>query len=296
MRTLNLSRTIAVAFMALFATAAHAECEPSFVDGSNTVRLIPPTSFSSDQLIETFEVRVRNSGDEACILRLGVGRRMPGGTRHFPNYSLRGPDGNVPVPSLAGAANNGGFGSEFIVPAGEQLAIPYDVRMNVGWGSEAGTFTEDLVFQIFDSRPGRALRTQDVQLLLEIPKMALIRFAGLSGLDGPALIEMGALSPTSVTTSPPFALRILSTSGYRMELQSDNGGALRKIDGSDLIPYTLSLGGRRLDLTGSPASIETNRHTSSLGDVHPVKITVRPNPEYPAGEYSDRIFVTVTAM
>lgn len=291
-----LSRTIATVCMALFATAAQAECDPSFVDGSNTVRLVPPTSFNNDLLIKSFQVRIRNSGDEACVLRLGVGRRIPGGSRQFPTYALSGPDGKMPVPSLAGAANNGGFGSEIVIPAGEQVAIPYDVRMNVGWGSEAGTFTEDLVFQIFDTRPGRPIVTQDTQLLLEIPNMALIRFAGISGLDGPALIEMGALSPNSVTNSPPFALRILSTSAYRMELVSDNGGALRKIDGSYLIPYAISLRGKQLQLDGAPDAIETNRHTSSVGDVHPVKITVRPNPQYPAGEYSDRIFVTVTAM
>ena len=291
-----LSRVVTTACMALFATAAHAECEPAFVDGSSTVRLVPPTAFNNDVLIESFQVRIKNSGDEACVLRLGVGRRLAGGSRQFPTYSLSGPDGKVPLPSLAGAANNGGFGREIVIAAGEQVAVPYDVRMTVGWGSEAGTLTEDLVFQLYDSRPGRPVVTQDTQLLLEIPKMALIRFAGISGLNGPALVEMGTLSPNSLTTSPPFALRVLSTSAYRMELVSDNNGALRKIDGSYLIPYSISLRGKKLRLDGANDAIETNRHTSSTGDVHPVKITVQPDPEYPAGEYSDRIFVTVTAM
>lgn len=296
MKKMNPFRIIATAIAVCFATAAQADCNPSFVDGSATIRLIPPTSFSNDLLIEPFQVRIKNSGDEACVLRLGVGRRIPGGSRHFPAYSVTGPDGKVPLPSLAGAANNVGYGTEFIVPAGEQVALSYDVRMNVGWGFEAGIFTEDLVFQIFEGGPERPVITQDRQLLLEIPKMALIRFAGISGLDGPALIEMGALSPNAVTNSPPFALRVLSTSAYRMELISDNGGALRQINGDYLIPYALSLGGKKLKLGGASEAIVTNRHTSSLGDVHRVEITVRPNPEYPAGEYSDRVFVTVTAM
>lgn len=296
MKKMNSFRIIATVVAACFATAAQADCNPSFVDGSATIRLTPPTSFSNDLLIEPFQVRIKNSGDEACVLRLGVGRRIPGGSQQFPAYSVTGPNGKVPLPSLGGAANNGVYGTEFTVPAGEQIILSYNVRMNVGWGFEAGVFTEDLVFQVFEGQPRRPVITQDRQLLLEIPRMALIRFAGISGLDGPALIEMGALSPNAVTNSPPFALRVLSTSGYRMELVSDNGGALRQTDGNYLIPYALSLDGKKIDLSGAPSAVQTNHHTSSLGDVHPVKISVRPNPEYPAGEYSDRVFVAVTAM
>lgn len=291
-----LSRMAALALSALLPTAAQAACEPAFVDGSNTVRLDPPVSLDDAQLIETFVVRVRNSGDEPCVLRLGVGRDIPGGPRQFPTYSLNGPNGKVPVPSLSGAANNGGFGNEFTVPAGGQIAIPYDVRMKIGWGSEAGMFTEDLAFQLFDTRPERPVLTQMTQLLLEIPKVALIRFAGANGVGGPALINMGPLSTSGPTRSPPFALRILSTSGYRMNLTSDNSGSLRQAGGAYLIPYELSIGGKQLDLAGAGVPIQSTRHTSSVGDVHPVNIVVQPDPEYPAGEYSDRVTVTVTAI
>ncbi|WP_147366931.1 hypothetical protein [Aurantiacibacter zhengii] len=291
-----IAMSVAVLFATTFATTAKAECDPSFVDGDNTIRLIPPPSFSSDQLNETFQVRIRNAGDEPCLLRLGVGRRIADGSQQFPTYSLTGPDGNVPLSSLSGAPDTGSFGTEFVAPPGEQVVIAYEIRMDVGWGSEAGIFTEDLVFQLFDDRPGHPPIIRDARLMLEIPKMALIRFAGVSGIDGPALIEMGAISPHSVTQSPPFALRILSTSGYRMELVSDNGGALRRVNGPDLIPYELSLRGQRLELDGTSDGIEVNRHTSSLGDVHPVTVIIQPNPEYHAGDYSDRVFITVTAM
>lgn len=289
-------RLVPLALSALLPAAASAACEPSFAEGSNTVRLIPPVSFENRQLIENFVVRVRNSGDEPCRLRLGVGRDVPSGADQFPPYSLTGPDGNVPVPTLAGAANNGGFGSEFVVPANGQVSIPYDVRMSVGWGSEAGTFTEDLIFQIFDSRPGRPVLSQITQLVLEIPKVALIRFAGASGVDGPASIEMGPLSPTAPTRSPPFALRVLSTAGYRMDFTSENMGSLRRIGGVNPIPYEMTVRGVNLNLDGVSDPIQSARHTSSVGDVYPVKIVIQPDPEYPAGLYSDRVTVTVTAI
>ena len=300
-------RCLPVAFAALLPVAANAACEPSFVEGSNIVTITPPVSFDNQRLVERFSVRVRNDGSEVCTLRLGVGREIASTGLRFPVYSLTGPSGNEPVAGLSGTGDSTGFGSEFIVPANGQVSVPYELRMAVGWGSEAGTYAEDLVFQLLDvqsgreiagqrTRSGRAITNQRTRLSLEIPRSTRIRFAGASRGDGPARIEMGPLSATAPTRSPPFALRILSTSAYRIDLVSQNRGALRRSDGPDLIPYRMTLGGQAVNLSGAAYSRQIGRATSSVGDVHPVTIVIDPDSTRHAGQYSDRVTVTVTAI
>lgn len=289
-------RCLPVAFAALLPAAGNAVCEPSFVEGPSTVMLRPPISLDNQRLVERFNIRVRNDGGEVCTLRLGVGRELASLRRRFPVYSLAGRNGIESVNGLSGTGNGIGPAREFIVPANGQVSIPYELRMAVGWGSEAGTYTEDLVFQLSDAQSGNAVASQRTRLSLEIPKTARIRFAGATGADGPARIEMGPISATAPTRSPPFAFRILSTSGYRIDLVSQNRGALRRSDGPDLIPYQMTLDGRAVNLAGAAYSLEVGRPTSSVGDVHPVTIVINPDPLYHAGSYSDRVTVTVTAI
>ncbi len=284
------------ALAALFPATAYAACEPSFIDGTNVVNLRPSASFDNQQLVEPFVVRVRNSGDEVCTIRLGVGRTLAATSSRFPAYTLTGPNGVETVTGISVTADIAGFGNEYIVPANGEVSIPYEVRMAIGWGAEAGLYADELVFYLLDAQTGNAIANKKVQLDLDIPQTARIRFAGASGVDGPALIEMGPISTTAPTRSPPFALRVLSTSAYKIDLVSQNNGALRRTGTRDLIPYQLTLGRQAMNLSGVGDSVRVGRHTSSVGDVHPVTIVINPDPEYHAGDYSDRVTVTVTTI
>lgn len=284
------------ALAALLPATAFAACEASFVDGTNVVNLRPSASFDNQPLVESFVIRVRNSGDEVCSVRLGVGRTLAATSSAFPTYSLTGPNGLETVSATTVTTEMAGVGKEYIVPANGEVSIPYEVRMAIGWGAEAGLYTDELVFSLRDAESGDAIANKKLQLDLAIPQTARIRFAGASGTDGPARIEMGPISTTAPTRSPPFALRVLSTSAYRIELVSQNGGALRRAGTRDLIPYQMTLGSQPMNLGGGGDSVRVARHTSSVGDVHPVTIVINPSPEYHAGEYSDRVTVTVTTI
>lgn len=288
-------RYLPAVFVALLPAAAHAACQPSFVEGSNSVSLSPSASFDNQRLSERFNIRVRNDGDEPCTLRIGVGREITGGPG-FPTYTLVGPAGIEPMAGLTSPTDVAGSGRDFNVPEYGQVSIPYELRMAVGWGSAAGEYSEDLVFQLLDVTAGAQIAIQRTRLSLQIPKAALIRFAGASGADGPARIEMGPISSTVPTQSPPFALRILSTSAYRIDLASANRGALRRIGGQEIIPYEMSVGRQIVNLSGAANSIQVDRHTSSVGDVHPITIVINPDPTYHAGDYSDQVTVTVTTI
>lgn len=282
--------------IAILPSAAYGACTPSFAGGSDTVTLAPSATMDSQQLTERFFITVRNDGDEACSLRLAVGRDVVNSDAQFPNYSLAGPNGNLILVALPAASSNPNVSVPITVPANGQVAIPYDVRLTVGWGAQAGTYVEELGFLLLSPSSRSEIASQRTRLSLAIPAAARIRFAGASAAGGAARVEMGRLSPTSQTRSPPFAIRVLSTAGYRMELVSQNGGALVRDSGADRIAYQMSLGRRLLNLGGAGDAITVGRHTNSAGDVHPVSIVIEPDPARHAGNYADRVTVTVTTL
>jgi hypothetical protein len=168
--------------------------------------------------------------------------------------------------------------------------------MKLGWGFESGIYDQALEF-FLTARTGQSeLATQRTQLSLNIPAIARIRFAGAGNARGSTSVEMGTLSPNAVSTSPPFAIRVLSTAGYQMDLESQNAGALRRVDGPEVIPYRMMVSGRPMNLKGGGDRIQVASHTGSTGNVHPVSVVVDPDPTMHAGNYRDRITVTVTPM
>ncbi len=292
MRTF-LGALVGAIFSCLTATA-HAACEASFAEGATSVSLVSGTAFGEQELAERFFVRVRNSGADACALRLVVSRDLASSDPRFPAFLLVGPAGAIPIVAATTAGYDVNTAVTVNIPPGGQVSVPYDVRVDAGWGSEAGSYALDLVYQLFDATALVELASQRTRLILDIPTVARVRFAGASGSGGPAQVEMGELSPIAPTTSPPLAIRVLSTAGYRMQLSSANGGALVRIGGSERIPYHLTLSGRLLDLSGGAGWVHVGQHTSAAGDVHPVSITIYPDPTRHAGNYTDRVTITVT--
>jgi len=282
--------------LATFATAAQAECVPSFVAGGNSVTLTSAGSFDDGRLNERFYVRLRNDGDTVCELRLAVGRDIAASDADFPSYELFGPNGSVTVNSTDAARTSERSAVDIVIPVRGETSIPYDVRMKLGWGFESGIYDQALEF-FLTARTGQSeLATQRTQLSLNIPAIARIRFAGAGNARGSTSVEMGTLSPNAVSTSPPFAIRVLSTAGYQMDLESQNAGALRRVDGPEVIPYRMMVSGRPMNLKGGGDRIQVASHTGSTGNVHPVSVVVDPDPTMHAGNYRDRITVTVTPM
>jgi spore coat protein U-like protein len=279
-------------------TAAYAACEPSFAGGSNVVTLTPAPSFDDQQIAERFQVDIRNTGSDSCTLRLGVGHDIAGSDPSFPPYTLSSLSGAIPFATRRGGedAASPAAGVTINVPANGRVLVPYDVRLDVGWGIEARTYESDLVFRLYPIDSQEELATQRTRLSLAIPTAARIRFSGASASDGAPTVDMGPISPIGRTVSPPFAIRVLSTAPYRVELVSENRGKLRRVDGADLIPYRLSVGDQDVDLSGGGSFIRVPRHTGSTGNVHPVVIEIAPDPTRHAGNYSDRVTVTVSTF
>ncbi len=283
---------------AFLPTTARAACEPTFATGSTVVTLTPMPSFDDQQIAERFQLEIRNSGSDLCTLRLSVGRDTAASDPNFPAYTLSSPSGAIPAAALAGGEDSAGSpgGITVTVPANGRVVVPYDVRLSVGWGIEARTYDQELIYRLHSTDSQDELAIQRTRLSLTIPTAARIRFSGASATDGAPILDMGALSATGRTVSPPFAIRVLSTAPYRVELSSENFGKLRRVDGPDLIPYRLSVSNQIVDLTAGGAFIRVPGHTGPTGNVHPVAIEIGPDPARHAGNYSDRVTVTVSTF
>jgi hypothetical protein len=288
---------LAAAVLMAAPSVAYAECEPSFGSATSLVEIRTP-SLDEQRASERFLVEVRNTGANPCTLRLAVSRDMTTVSPGFPAFSLSGPTGMVlgaAIPSAA-AGSDPRTAIEIHVPANGMVRVPYDVSLDVNWGMTSGAYEHDLVYQLYEGDGQEELGSQRTRLSLDIPAVARVRFSGASGGDGPSQLAMGPLSPVSQTHSPPFAIRVLSTSAYRIEVVSQNQGALLRTNGPDRIPYRFLLDGDLLDLRAGGDFASEASHTGNTGKVHPVRVIIDPDPSRHAGTYSDRVTVTITAM
>lgn len=289
MRLLSLSLALA---MCSFPSAALATCLPSFEAGSREVVLRASDSMDDVELVERFEVSLRNDGDSECRLRLRVEQNPTSSDASFPDYSLAGPGGTVRISANSLIKHVGGL---VILPPGSQQPVRFTVTLPVGWGMPAGSFLQRLRFALAEDGDGSDLDTAEVSLRLTIPSTARIRFAGALGGGGDTRVDLGVLSTRVPTVSRPFAVRVLSTSAYQVQFTSEHGGKLRRLDGSETIAYQLYAGGRRLNLAAGDKII-ASQHTGATGDVHRIQVRVAPDPTWHAGNYSDRVTVTVTTI
>ena len=89
-------------------------------------------------------------------------------------------------------------------------------------------------------------------------------------------------------------MRIWSTAGYRVSVSSENRGQLVHASNLDRLPYELDFDRRTVNLRGAD-SFFYPQHTPSLGRLHPLRVVVQPV-DARAGDYADRVTVTVTAV
>ncbi len=287
--------TMALGLAAMVPTTAAAECVPSFASAPTVVEIRPDATFGSGQLIERFSVRLRNDGDSICQLRLTVGRDVAGSAGWFPEYVLTGPGGEI-ASLTPGTSPGGEATSPVVIPAGREVSVPYQVRTKVGWGDHSGDYSTSLLFALSGRDSSSEVANQRTELHLEIPATAAIRFAGAgAGGGGSARLELGELTPNVVNRSPPFAVRVLSTSAYQMQVTSENSGALVRTGGVERLPYRMTIGGHLMSSAGG-GSLTRGTHSSATGDLFPVAVTVIPDAEQRAGDYNDRVTVSVTPI
>ena len=292
MRNLPLLATLVTSLWAAPATAG--ECVPRFIHSSQTVNLAATDVGVGAEARETFQIRVRNQDSGACSATLRFSRQATSVGDPSLRYLLV--SGGQVVDVLPSEGSVASTRSDVFVPGlpggANGRAVPFTLTFPTEWGVESGTRREEMLVTLFDEQ-GNAADTMLLNFDIYVPPTVDLRIVGVTGGDAIAELNLGELESDRINVSDPFAVRVWSTSPYSVSFVSEGNGALIHRDGISRIPYSLSMDGAKVDLSGgTPRSV--GRATGPLGDAHPLLIEVRPFVAE-AGDYVDRVSVTVTA-
>lgn len=276
--------------------SAQSSCEPEFVGAGQSVVVQDIIIGRDDFTVENFQIRIRNgSGDNGpCATTVRVARLATSPTPNPTRFTLqsRGQALQIlPRETAPGSSSSDLRISQ--VPAGRNgFSLPFQLGVPSGWGALSGTQTEDLEIQLVDDL-GQVVDTLPLTIQIVIPPAAEVRLVGATGTDPIARIDLGELDPTTLNVSERFGVRVWSTSAYTVQFQSQNRGELVHSENRGRIPYELLMDQRPVSVVGGIAKQVPNG-TDALGEVHPLLLQVRPF-NARAGDYSDRVQVTVTA-
>lgn len=293
------AKFILAGFAAVFASTLPAQaqsgCDPEFADNARTVSVTGIEIGAGERAREDFTILVRNPGSESCAAFLRVARRFPAISQD--DLPIRLSSSGRLLEILPNLSTVGAIGDDLLIPniptTSNGRALPFRLGFPTEWGLQAGLYSQEFVLSLHD-QTGALLDTMVLVVRIDVPPAVALRIVGASGNSPIKRINLGILDPDAINRSDPFGLRIWSTSPYRVEFQSENLGSLRHNNGEGEIPYSLLMSGSEVNLEGTNVRVFTE-HTSSLGDLHPLRVLVQPF-FAEAGRYSDRVEVSVSAI
>ena len=308
MRNLNLILA-SIALTAMPSSLMASDCVPQFASADQTVIISGVEIAPGATSVDSFHVRVRNSAENAneagsnaqnpCAAIIRVARLNGTIDPGFPQYNLEAP-GQSQIEVLPNPSTGGTSHSDIEIanaPTGPQgRSIPFQVQVPTEWGLTAGTYTDRLELLMFD-RTGALVDRTNLNVTVVIPATVSVRLVGAvigGGFGSGARIDLGFLSTSRQTRSQPFGARIFSTAPYVVNIASTNRGNLTHVDLGSELPYHLYFDGAQVDLINTNA-LTYLTHTPRAGVVHPMFLEVPPA-TVPAGRYSDRITLTVSAL
>ncbi len=284
--------------MVMVASAASAQtgCKPEFVQSSQIVNISNIAVSAGSSSSETFQIRVRNDGPPGtqCSAVLRVARLSTSPSSTTIAYNLRSRGRTLEISSsenLPGTA-----ASDLAIPqlpsGTNGLSVPFQLTIPSGWGLSSGSQVEDLIVSLLDER-GSVVDTQLLTISLNVPPAVEVRVVGVTGQNAIASVNLGILDPQATNASGPFGVRIWSTSPYTVSFRSENDGKLVHSSVNASIDYQLLMDRQPVSVAGAVATYVA-RGTDSLGKLHRMGVRVEPF-RARAGNYSDRVEVTVTA-
>lgn len=283
--------------LTLFAfPALAAECEPEFVDKSQTIVVSGIKIGLGEVSRENFSIRVRNDGTSPCSASVRFARLNGSAVSENLEYMLR--SGSTSLSILPSEGSTGTSASDLFIPnlpkSNSGRNVPFILTVPSEWGIKSGFHSEQIQLNLID--PSGAVKdTMLLTINVNIPPAVSIRVVGATGSGEIARINLGDLNSTEISRSDPFGVRVWSTSPYLVTFRSENGGDLLHANGRDRIPYQLRMGQQLVNLGGSN-QFTFSEHTSSLGEIHAMQAQAGPVTGVRAGHYDDRVTVTVTAV
>ena len=181
---------------------------------------------------------------------------------------------------------------ELVLAPNESKTLLYKLVANPDDVREAGTFTQDVMIEAQD-RSFRSLGGTRIVLGLEVLPSARIGLSGAYSMNkGQAVVDLGELR-TGVAPVP-LHLRVSSTGSYDLQVTSANSGKLRLASTEWVVPYSVSIGEKTVNLVGSSQLAGPNG-TGYRRDSLPIQFVIGDVSNRRAGTYSDVISISVTA-
>jgi hypothetical protein len=276
---------------------AAAQCQIQITANPSTWMIQGHDPFSGVLPEGTFGVTMTNAGSAECRftpvfeldqppfgLSQGTGRQI--------GYALLNLTDSLDVTPRTGRSQRQAAQGSIVLAPNESRTVLYKLVADPDDIKDAGTFTEDLTLEAQDAE-FRSLGGKRVVLGISVLPSARL---GLSGAytvdDGRALVNLGELreGPAPV----PLQLRVNSTGRYDISVSSANAGRLRLGATEWHVPYSISIGGNAVKLTGTD-TLSGPTGDGFRRDSLPIHFVIGEVSGRRAGTYSDVISIAVTA-
>ncbi len=291
---------------ALFTTPALAQ-SPDMARGADClIRMnATPTSwmiqgydpFGGSAPEATFNVTYTNEGTAECrfvpLFQLdqppfgmskGTGKRI--------GYALLNLTETQDVTPRAGQSLRTPSQRELSLGANESRTLLYKLVADPDDVQDAGVFTQDLTIEAQDSRFRSFGGTRLVLGINVLPSARIGLSGAYSMTDGHAVVDLGELRQGIAAV--PLALRVNSTGNYDVAVSSANAGRLRLGGSGWYVPYSITLGGNSVNLSGA-RTISGPSNKGFRSDSLPIQFVIGDVSDRRAGTYSDVISISVTA-
>lgn len=302
-----LARFMLAAALALTANAASAQSQVQRttagcrlrIDSNGTNWIIQGYDpFSGNQSTATFDVLFLNDGNGECRFRPifmtdAAAFGLQGDRGRRVGYTLVDTYGNYDATPLGGRTVTRITNRPVVIGPGAQQLVRYVLNVATNEIAGDGLFSQRLIMEA-DEVDGTPIASRQFVLGINVLPSATLGLAGAFRRNGSqADVDLGEL--VEGVAPVPLALRVQSTRGYRLGVQSLNGGKLR-LGGTDwTVPYQLQIDGRTVPL-GGDVSLAIGRDSGLRTDTLPLLFRVGNVDDHRAGLYSDVLTVSIAVQ
>jgi hypothetical protein len=305
MRKVSLFHGLAAAIASLaFAGIAHADtnsgsgCKLRVEPSPNSWTITGYDPLSGGGASGEFDVVFTNSGDAKCqgnvVLKLlgePWGLQGPHGGR-LP-YTILDQFNGGDVTPTSGQTSRRLLGHAMQVDPGERKVQRFSLVVNTDNLPSDGVFQQTVLLD-FQTDDGTVLGERQISLALNIAPAAVMGLKGaFSRNDRGARIDLGELATGA--TNLPVELYVLSTRAYSVSVQSEHNGRLKWVQGDWYIPYSLTLGGKSINLA-TGGQLKSDPSLSLHNDSYPLGVVVGNVSNSRAGNYADVLTLTVSPL
>lgn len=287
----------AAAFSAIMAQSAYADCQ-IMVDPSQHEWLIHYNPITDDQAGRSFDLAIINTGDAPCQGSLQINLRgeafglSQGNSGERLPYALVDEANGSDLTPRTGQNARRINGRPVQLAPGERGLYRFHFAAMAPDRLSEGLYSQE-IFVAVEGEQGHTLAERPLNLGIQVPAAALMGLKGrFSRANGMAKIDLGEL--VEGVRDLDTSLFVLSTSGYRVAVTSENSGRLRLGTSGWYVGYDLNIGTHAIDIQrGGGFEVVSKK---ARADSYPLSVNIRDVQGKRAGDYTDVLTFTIAAL